>query len=253
MSASRRVPFLNLAFDDVSFDDVVEEVAARVASREPGYMASVNLDILVRCDRDPAAREAFLGADLLLMDSQPLMRVAARAGTPPREKLSGSDLMPRVCAEAARRGWSVLFVGGAPGVPERAAGNLASANPGLRVAGAISPEYGFERDGERLEGVVSQVRASGADVMFLCLGAPKSELLLRGHLREMGVPFSFCVGAAVDFAAGSARRAPAWVQRAGLEWLWRFSREPRRLFRRYFVDSWHYLSIARRYGKGGRS
>lgn len=253
MSSARRVPFLNLAFDDVGFDDIVEVVASHIESREPGYMASVNLDILVRADRDPSAREAFMEADLLLMDSQPLMRLAARAGTPCREKLSGSDLMPRVCAEAAGRGWSVLFVGGAPGIPDRAAENLAAANPGLRVAGAVSPEYGFERDPEKLSRVASQVRSSGADVMFLCLGAPKSEKILHGHLGDFGIPFSLCVGAAVDFAAGNVKRAPSWMQRAGLEWLYRFSREPRRLFRRYFVDSWRFVSIARRYGRRGDS
>lgn len=243
MSFERRVPFLNLAFDDVGFDDVVKVVSSHVESREPGYMASVNLDILVRADRDPFAREAFMGADLLLMDSQPLMRLAARAGTPCREKLSGSDLMPRVCAEAARRGWSVLFVGGAPGVPERAAANLVSANPGLKVAGTISPEYGFERVPEKLTRIASQIRSSNADIMFLCLGAPKSEKILHGYLGDFGVPFSLCVGAAVDFAAGNVKRAPVWMQRAGLEWLYRFSQEPRRLFRRYFVDSWHFLAM----------
>ena len=161
--------------------------------------------------------------------------------------------MPRVCAEAAGRGWSVLFVGGAPGIPDRAAENLAAANPGLRVAGAVSPEYGFERDPEKLSRVASQVRSSGADVMFLCLGAPKSEKILHGHLGDFGIPFSLCVGAAVDFAAGNVKRAPSWMQRAGLEWLYRFSREPRRLFRRYFIDSWRFVSIARRYGRRGDS
>ena len=245
-----RIPFLGVAYDDASFEDVCDEVRSHVKSGVPAYTMALNLDILVRADKDQPFHDALMGADLILMDSTPLTRVARRRGLRVREKLSGSDLMPRLCERAPSEGWSVFILGGAPGVPEVAAERLSERFPGLRVTGTLSPEYGFERDPGSVEAVAATVRECSPDILFVCLGEPKQGMLMSQHLAEFGVPFAITVGAAVDFAAGNVRRAPAWIQRAGFEWLYRFMHEPRRLFKRYFVDSWRFLSIVRRHGRG---
>jgi N-acetylglucosaminyldiphosphoundecaprenol N-acetyl-beta-D-mannosaminyltransferase len=245
-----RVEFLNAAFDNVDLAQVRGIVTEHVHSREPGYMVSLNTDIDIRLERDPAFKRAHQDASLVLMDSQPLFNLARKQGIPAKEKIAGSDLIGPACGWAAEEGWSVFILGGKPGVPERAAENLAREHPGLKVAGALSPEYGFERDPESLGKVISAVRDTQPDLLFVCLGAPKSEILVNEHLGEWGVPFSFCVGAAVDFAAGNVERAPRWMSDHGLEWFYRFTREPKRLFKRYFVDSWAMLGIIRKYGKG---
>lgn len=245
-----RVPFLNAHVDAVDLDQVCAVVADHVRTRVPGYMVSLNTDIDIRLEDDPELREAHRDASLILMDSQPLLDMARRRGVPVREKISGSDLMELACGWAAEEGWSVFILGGRPGVPEMAARNLAAAHPGLRVAGTLSPEPGFERDPQATARVVAAVSDAACDLLFCCLGAPKSETLVHARAAEMGVPFTFCVGAAVDFAAGTVRRAPRWMSDHGLEWLWRFSREPRRLFRRYFVDSWKILGIIGSHGGG---
>lgn len=249
-----RVPFLNAHVDAVDLGQVCSVVARHVRTREPGYMVSLNTDIAIRLEGDPEFREAHRDASLVLMDSQPLLDMARRQGLPVREKISGSDLMTIACGWAAEEGWSVFVLGGRPGVPELAALNLVAAHPGLRVAGTLSPAPGFERDAEATAQVVSAVSDAAPDLLFCCLGAPKSEKFVHGHLAGLGVPFTFVVGTAVDFEAGTVRRAPRWMSDHGLEWLWRFSREPRRLFRRYFVDSWQLLDIVRRHGGtcGGR-
>ena len=245
--ASRRVAFLGAAYDNVDFGEMCADLAEHVASRVPAYMMSLNLDILIRADKDAAFHDALMGADLILMDSTPLMRAARRRGLEVKEKLSGSDLMPRICAFAAERGYSCYILGGMPGVPEQAAENLAAECPGLEVAGTLSPEYGFERDEAMTQEVIDAVAQAKPDILFLCLGEPKSGLFVSKHLAELGVPYTFNIGAAVDFAAGNVTRAPEWMQRAGLEWLYRFFQEPKRLFKRYFVDSWHYLALLRKY------
>lgn len=242
-----RVKFLGVGFDNVGFDEVCQVISSHVCTRVPGYMMSLNTDILIRSDRDASFRSALMGADLVLMDSVPLIRIARKKGIEVREKLAGSDLMPMICEFAAREGLSCYFLGGAEGVPERAAERLAAACPGLRVAGTLSPEYGFERDPAKVSEVVSHVSEARPDILFVCLGEPKASSFIVGNMAVMGTPFSLSVGAAVDFAAGSARRAPTWMQRAGLEWLYRFFGEPRRLFRRYFIDSWHLLALLRKY------
>lgn len=244
---TQRVPFLNCFIDNVSFDEAVEVVRAHVRSRVPGFMVSLNTDIAVRLEEDPAFVEAYEAASLALMDSTPLMWLAAHSGIQIRERLSGSDLMPRICEVAAREGWSCYFAGGREGVPQQAAANLQKRFPGLIVAGTLSPAFGFELTQEGIAEVAHEIRAAEPDLLFLCLGTPKTEKILYPHLQDFGVPFSFSVGAAIDFAAGTVRRAPAWMQRGGLEWFYRFCQEPKRLFKRYFVDSWHILAIYRRY------
>ena len=243
-----RVAFLNAAFDNVNLAQVREVVTEHVRTRESGYMVSLNTDIDIRLENDPDFKHTHEDASLVLMDSQPLFDLAKRWGIPVKEKISGSDLMEPVCAWAAEEGWSIFILGGMPGVPERAAENLIAGHPGLRVAGTLSPEYGFERDPDLCAATVDSVRNADSDLLFLCVGSPKSEKFLHAHLSELEVPFTFVVGAAVDFAAGSVERAPRWMSDCGLEWFYRFTREPKRLFKRYFVDSWAFLRIISKYG-----
>ena len=247
MPGYNRERLLSSFFDNVTFDQVCEVLVEHVSNRTPGYMMSLNLDILIRADKDPEFRDALEGADLILMDSAPLMKIAHKRGVDCVEKLSGSDLMPRICEFAANKGYSCAIVGGMPGVPEKAAAALSAQYPGLVIKDTISPEYGFEKDSAKLQALLSRVAGLNADVLFLCLGEPKSGLLVNRHLCELGVSFVFNVGAAVDFAAGNVDRAPKWMQDHGLEWFYRFMKEPRRLFKRYFVDSWHFLSMCRKY------
>lgn len=247
MIDTRRTPFLNCFIDNVSFDEAVEVIREHVRSRAPGFMVSVNTDIVIRLESDSKFRKAFNAASLVLMDSQPLMLVARLRGIHVREKLSGSDLMPRMCEVAAREQWKCYFLGGREGVPERAANNLKDRFPDLMVCGTLSPEFGFQTKPGGVEGVAAQVREADPDILFICLGTPKSEKILYEHLEEFGVPFTLSVGAAIDFCAGNVSRAPLWMQNAGLEWFYRFLQEPRRLFKRYFVDSWQFLAIACKY------
>lgn len=242
--------FLSAVFDNVDFRQVCDVLDEHVATRTPGYMMSLNLDIMIKADQSEEVSQALRNADLVLMDSAPLIKVARRRGLEVKEKLSGSDLMPRVCAYAADRRYTCAIMGGMPGVPEEAARRLAERFPGLRFVGAFSPDYGFEKDSKTLQAALDTVSAFEADVLFVCLGDPKSALLINEHLGELGAGFVFDVGAAVDFAAGKVARAPKWIQDCGLEWLYRFSKEPKRLFKRYFIDSWHFLAIFAKEGRG---
>ena len=247
MIDTHRTPFLNCHIDNVDFDETVAVIREHVSDQIPGFMVSLNTDIAIRLEDDSAFRSAYGAADLALMDSEPLMRLARKNNIPVKEKLSGSDLMPRVCEVAAREGWSCYFLGGKEGVPETAAKNLQQRYPGLAVAGTYSPPFGFEKLPNGIEEVATRVRTVHPDILFICLGTPKSEKILHPHLADFNVPFTLSVGAAVDFASGNVNRAPLWMQNVGLEWLFRFMQEPRRLFKRYFIDSWRILSIYRRY------
>ena len=242
-----RIQFLNTYVDNVTVSDVRFIISEHLVESNPGYMVSLNSDMCVRMERDQEFSQAFNSADLILMDSQPLYMYAKSRGIPIKEKISGSDLMDPVCRWAEENGWTCFFLGGKEGVPEAAVSRILKRYPKMQVAGTLSPQIGFETDEAMTREVILAVRRSSPDILFFCCGAPKSEKFISAHLDEMGVPFTLSVGAAIDFMAGTARRAPKWMQGAGLEWFYRFLQEPGRLFKRYFVDCWRLIPILKKY------
>jgi N-acetylglucosaminyldiphosphoundecaprenol N-acetyl-beta-D-mannosaminyltransferase len=145
-------------------------------------------------------------------------------GRPLRQRVSGSDLVPRLAALAAARGWSIFLLGAAPGVAGVAAAKLRAANPTLRIAGT----YAGSPSPDEEEAIVARIRAAAPQMLFVAYGAPAQDLWIARNLARLGVPVAIGVGGTLDFIAGTRRRAPAWVQRVGLEWLYRLWQEPRR-------------------------
>lgn len=241
------VQFLNTFYTNVNLDEFLQIVDECISEGTPRSVVSLNVDQVVKCDRDVRFREAFNNADFVLMDGVPLIKYAQHKGLSVKEKLSGSDLMLSLCEHAADKGYTCYFFGGKEGVPEEAARRLQEQYSGLKVVGCYSPPYGFEKSEELIEESCDRVARVSPDFCFVCLGEPKQTLFVQQHMHEYGAKLSFCFGAAVDFAAGNVKRAPAWMQTAGLEWLYRFLKEPKRLFRRYFVDSWRLLAVIKRY------
>lgn len=242
------VEMFGMAISNVTFEEVCGRIAQRVARRDPGFVVTPNVNHVCLNHRDPAFREAYREAFLALPDGKPVMWASRLFGVPLQQKLSGSDMVPRLTRFAAGRGFSVFFFGGSPGTAERAAEILQRENPGLRVAGCHFPPFGFETDPELSAAAVEAVRAAAPDICFVALGSPKQELWMRDRHRECGVPVCIGVGASFDFISGRIRRAPRWLQEIGFEWLWRLIMEPRRLWRRYLVeDSFFLLLLWREY------
>ncbi len=240
---AEEVDLFNVRLSNLSFDELCHWIDARVADRAAAYVVTPNIDHVCRLHRDDGFQEAYAGAGLRLVDSAPLMWCAKLFSRPLKEKLSGSDLVPRLSEYAAEKGYRVFLLGAAEGVAEEAARRLQSKYPGLQIAGCYSPPFGFEHDAAQNEAVCERVRQANADICFVALGSPKQEVWLLHHAESMGVPAAFAVGAGVDFAAGRVRRAPVWMQRSGCEWLWRLMREPLRLWRRYLIEDSYFLVI----------
>ncbi|HNT37247.1 MAG TPA: WecB/TagA/CpsF family glycosyltransferase, partial [bacterium] len=157
-------------------------------------------------------------------------------GTPLKQKVAGADLLPLFCERAAQKQHRVFLLGGTEGVPERAANNLCSQYPGLRVVGTYSPPLQFEQDPIQNEKAISLVRKASPEILFVALGTPRQEKWLYRNLEQLRVPVCIGVGAGIDFAAGEQKRAPLWIQRHGLEWLYRFIQEPRKIWRRVLIS-----------------
>lgn len=210
-----------------------------------GAVYPLNVDVIMQSRRNPALRAALDRAEFLICDSQIILLASRFLGTPIKEKLSGSDLLGELCeyhrADSAVR---MFLLGAAHGVADEAAQRL-NARAGRRiVVGTCSPSFGFEDDPDECEQIIGTVRASGASMLVVALGVPKQELFIarvRALLPEVGR--FMAVGATLDFEAGRIRRAPAWMSRAGLEWLYRLLAEPRRLWRRYLLENPPFLAL----------
>ena len=234
-----------LSLAALSLREAVQHILAMAHDRETGLVVTPNVDQIVKFERDAHMWRVYREAALALADGMPLVWFSRLVGDQVLpERVTGADLLPAICAEAARRDLSVYFFGGDPGVADAAAERLVDTFPGLKVAGTCCPPYGFENDAALSKEYARTINASGADILFLGVGAPKQEKWGHAHLTQLEVGPILCVGAAFAFAAGLVNRAPSWVQGAGLEWLWRLVKEPRRLWRRYLVDDVGFFWLA---------
>lgn len=249
-----RAAIFGTRIDALGWDDALETVLAWAARRESRYVCHVNVHALVTARRDDAFRATLNRADLVTPDGMPLAWLLRRRGFPGQPRVSGPDFLWRFCAVAARHGLKVYLCGGRPATLQRLAPRLVEAFPGLAVVGAEALPFREPTVAER-EQTAAHINASGAHAVFVGLGCPKQERWMaaqRGRVNAVMLG----VGAALDFHAGTAARAPAWMQRHGLEWLHRLGADPRRLARRYLVTNslflFYLLQQAVRRPPGGR-
>jgi N-acetylglucosaminyldiphosphoundecaprenol N-acetyl-beta-D-mannosaminyltransferase len=230
-----RIPLLSVDFNRVTEAEVVAHVMAALADGDGGRIVTPNADILRMATREPEAREHIDAATLVVADGTPLVWASRLSGHPLPERVAGASLLLSLSAALAERGGSVYLLGGAPGAAERAARSLRRRFPGLVIAGWHCPAYGFEAHPAQALEVRNRVIAARPDLVCVGLGFPKQERVIADLRPYLPASWFLGCGAAIGFAAGTLRRAPRWMQRAGLEWLWRLGSEPRRLARRYLV------------------
>ena len=215
-----------------------------IGDQRPSAVFTPNVDHIVNIQCDPDFAEIYAQADLVLNDSAVLLMTSRLLKKPLQAKVSGSDLFPRLCALAARKGYRVYFLGGKPGIVDAAAAKLKAIHPELIVAGTYSPSFGFENNAQEGQDILDEIAACRPDILFVGVGSPKQEKWIAKHKTAMQVPVALGIGASFDFVAGSLKRAPAWMQHWGLEWFYRFCCDPKRLFARYFVRDIKFFRIA---------
>lgn len=209
----------------------------------PRHVCATSVHGLVEGVRDLSFREILNRADLVAADGIPLVWFGRLRGHRGMERTYGPGVLARVCELSAGHPIRHFFYGGAPGVADLLAQKLAVRFPGLQVAGTFSPPYRTLTDEETLE-VARRINQTAADIVWVGLSTPKQERWVDGVRRHLTVRVLVTVGAAFDFHAGLLRQAPRWIQRAGLEWLFRLTQEPRRLWRRYAYNNPTFLVLA---------
>jgi N-acetylglucosaminyldiphosphoundecaprenol N-acetyl-beta-D-mannosaminyltransferase len=234
-----------LDVDAVTFVEALERIGELVESRRGGAVFTPNVDHVVKAERHPAFRQAYSRADLALADGMPLIWASRLLGSPLPEKVSGSDLAVPLIRLAAERRWRVYLLGGRPGVAEEARKRLIR-EVGAVVVGTDSPVIGPDGTDENAEQTLERVTAAKPDLVLVAFGAPKQELWIDRFAEQLGPAVAVGVGGSLDFITGQVRRAPAWMSRAGLEWLFRLLQEPRRMWRRYLVEDPAFILIVAR-------
>ena len=241
--------FLNTYVNNLSMKDCLEAIDSLVSQDKKSYIVAVNVDVIVKIEDDPYLKKIIDNAELVLVDGKPLQWIAKYQGNPIKEKISGSDLVPLLLKQASDKGQSVFIIGGKDGIAQKAKSNIEKSNPKIKIVGTYAPPLGFEKDQKELDKINVMISDCYPDILIACFGCPKQEKWIYENYLKYEAKLSVCAGATVDFLAGNVKRAPKWISNIGFEWFYRFLQEPKRLFRRYFVDDVRILKLVRKYRK----
>ena len=220
-----KIDVMGLKFDSMTMDEALSRAEALLRGDKAAYVVTPNAEIAYEALHDGQLREMLYGADLMLPDGAGVVLASKLLRTPVKQKVAGVDFAAGLLGILERNGQSLYLLGGKPGIGELAAQKMLEAHPQLRIAGIADGYFQDEAP------VVAKINASGADALFVCLGAPKQERFMVQHQQELHVHLMAGLGGSLDAFAGTVQRAPAWMIRLNLEWLYRLIREPKR-FRR---------------------
>ena len=220
-----KIDVMGLKFDSMTMDEALSRAEALLRGEKAAYVVTPNAEIAYEALHDGQLREMLNGADLMLPDGAGVVLASKLLRTPVKQKVAGVDFAAGLLGVLERNGQSLYLLGGKPGIGELAAQKMLEAHPQLRIAGIADGYFQDEAP------VIAKINASGADALFVCLGAPKQERFMVQHQQELHVHLMAGLGGSLDAFAGTVQRAPAWMIRLNLEWLYRLIRELKR-FRR---------------------
>jgi len=237
----RRLRIGSLWVDAVSCDEALRAIENLVDEGKGGSVYTPNVDHVVKAESNAAFRRSYDDVSLSLADGMPLVWVSRFLGCRLPERVAGSDILVPLMKLAGQRRWRVYLLGGGPGAAEAAAKRLTD-EFGVTIVGW--DDCRIEKDGSDPTGQSAEkVRAAKPDVVLVGLGPPKQELWIHKYKEATGPAVSLAIGAGLDFLAGRFSRAPRWVANSGFEWAYRLMLEPRRLYRRYLIESPRFISI----------
>ena len=227
-----KINVLGVGLGAVNLEQAVDSICQQIRDRERGYICLAPAHSVMDCYRDPRLREIFNRSAMVAPDGMSMVWLAKLSGHGHVRRVYGPDLMLALCSASLRDGFSHYFYGGEEGAARELASRLKARFPGLRVAGTFSPPFREFTTTEDKE-IVRRMNAASPELVWVGLGSGKQERWMADHRDRLEAPVLIGVGAAFDFLAGLKPQAPRWMQRSGLEWLFRLGSEPRRLWPRY--------------------
>jgi N-acetylglucosaminyldiphosphoundecaprenol N-acetyl-beta-D-mannosaminyltransferase len=232
-------------FDNVTMAEAVTTVISFAQkSEKPCFVCTANLDHLANMRHDSEFRRIYSIADLVVADGMPLVWLSKLAGAPLKERVAGSDMFWELGKASSQHKLRLFLLGGLPGSADAAARKLEECYPGAVIAGTYCPPFGNLDTNAEDAKIMQMLAESRPDILMVGLGAPKQEKWIAAHIERFHIPVSIGVGASFDMAAGMVKRAPVWMQKTGLEWMFRLIQEPARLWNRYILRDIPYLISA---------
>ena len=224
MSASIPPPIeiLGVPIHPVTYEGLLDLVTNFVASGSPHQICTANPEFVMTAQRDPQFMAVLRSADLVLADGAGLLWAAKRQSRELPERVTGSDGIYRLAERAAQVGWKIYLLGAAPGIAERTAEILQQRYPGLHIAGTFA---GSPSEADYPE-IAARIKNTDPDILLVAYGAPKQDLWIAEHMQDLQTPVNIGIGGAFDHVTGARRRAPNWLIRLNLEWLWRLITQP---------------------------
>ncbi|MGK5006315.1 WecB/TagA/CpsF family glycosyltransferase [Janthinobacterium sp. LB2P70] len=236
---SGRITMMGCQIDNLSMEETLQTVEGFIQSGKPHQHVVVNVDKLVKAERDAELRRIINECALINVDGMPVVWASRLLGKPLKERVAGVDLFEALMRRSAAKGWRVYLLGAREEVVSEVKRLYEIKYPGLVVAGYRN---GYWSEAEE-PGVVADITAARADLLFVAISSPKKEHFLGQYQGQMKIPFAMGVGGTFDVAVGRVKRAPVWMQKSGLEWFYRFLQEPRRMFRRYFIEDMAFFRL----------
>ncbi len=231
-----KVNILGVGISAIQMEDAVFKMEEWIKKKDPHYVCVCTVNTIMECKRNKKLCDIVNSAGLATPDGMPLVWLSKLGGFPNTERVYGPDLMLSFCKIAEEKGYSSFFYGGANGVPVKLARNLRRRFPRLKVAGTYSPPFRPLTQKEE-QVVIEMINKASPEVVWVGISTPKQDKWMAEHIGKVNAPVMVGVGAAFNFFSGEIRQAPRWMQRSGLEWLFRLSQEPVRLWYRYLVYS----------------
>lgn len=243
----KKQALLNTYINNLTMSETVEAIEKMIEEERKSYVVAINVDVVMKIESDSYLKEIVDNADMVLVDGKPLVWISKLYGKPLKAKISGSDLVPLLCEVSAQKGYRMFIIGGKDGIAEQAKKRLEEKYPDIQIVGTYAPPMGFEKDKKELSKINGMISEMKPDLLITCFGCPKQEKWIYENINRYDAKVSVCAGATVDFLAGNVKRAPRWMSEHGLEWFYRFLQEPKRMFRRYFIDDVKIIRLIRKY------
>ena len=240
---------LNTYINNVTMPETIAAIEQMIVDDKKSYVVAINVDVVMKIENDSYLKQVVDNADMVLVDGKPLVWISKLHGRPLKAKISGSDLVPLLCEVAAQKKYTIFIIGGKEGVAEQAKRKLEAKLPGIQIVGTYAPPFGFEKDEKELDKINQMISDVHPDLLIACLGCPKQEKWIYENIAKYDAKVSVCAGATVDFLAGNVKRAPIWMREHGFEWFYRFLQEPKRMFKRYFIDDFAIIRLVFKYWK----
>lgn len=239
---NKEIRMFKITFNNLKISEVLSHIDNSIELERKLFIVTPNVDHIVRLSKDTKFQQAYNKANMVLADGMPVLWASRILGKPLVEKVSGADLVPNLFKKSYEKKYRVFILGSEKGVANSLVNNIRESKDSFPIT-CYSPEFGFEKIEEENIKIINLINDFKPDILLVSLGAPKGEKWIYNYIDNLEVKVVAQVGAAIDFVAGSKRRAPKWMQKSGLEWFYRFIQEPKRLFKRYFVDDSIFLLI----------